>query len=134
MQSKYSFSVYGIIAALAVLLGGCGGAGASSPPPISVTLSKTTATVEIGTSASFTATVSNDAENNGVKWTMSCGIFTPYCGILSSASTATGAPTTFSPGVPQTTNNLTVTLTATSVTDQGKSTSAVITVPAITVS
>jgi hypothetical protein len=108
---------------------GCGGSSASVQA-IKVSMAKTTATVEAGTTAQFTATVADDSSNKGVNWTVSCSA--PPCGSVSPTSTASGAPTTYTPPTSQTAN-LTVTLLATSVSDATKSASVVITVPAVTI-
>ena len=109
---------------------GCGSSGAA-PPAISVSLSKIMATVEIGATSQFTANVANDSANMGVHWSVSCSA--PPCGSVSPTSTASGAPTTYTPPNSQT-SALTVKLTATSASDATKSATATITVPALTVS
>jgi hypothetical protein len=99
---------------------------------ITVSVAPATATVDANSSAAFTATVANDPANAGVTWTVSCGA--PPCGSVSPTSTASGVSTTYTAPTTPPANNLTVTLTATSVTNGANSGSATITVPAITVS
>src|ERR1700741_1551307 len=61
-----------------VLLAGCGGGAApagKSPPPdppgaIAVSISPQTASVQVGHSTQFTATVQNDPMSKGVTWTV----------------------------------------------------------------
>lgn len=85
----------------------------------------------ISTTASLTANVTNDAANAGVRWTVTCGSTgaTTPCGSFSSATTASGAATTYTAPTSVPTGN-TVTVTATSVTDATKSASAAITITA----
>jgi hypothetical protein len=118
---------------LAALLSGCGGGTPAAPPqPISVSLSRTSATIEVGATSQFTATVTNDSANMGVIWTASCSA-APSCGSVSPVSTASGKATTFTPPATQTAP-LSVKLTATSAADPTKFQNAIIMVPAVTVS
>ena len=119
---------------VALLLSGC--RDAAAPPPISVAVSPTTASVTAATAQSFSATVVNDASNAGVTWTLTgSGCSGSACGTLSATSSASGdgvsyyAPATL-PTPP------TVTVTAVSVTDNTKfGTAAIdITPPPISVS
>lgn len=105
---------------------GCGG----SSPAVQVSMPSASATVDVGTTAQFTATVENDSSNGGVNWRVSCS--PSPCGIVSPTSTPSGVPTTYTPPAAQSTA-LTVTLSATSVKDVSKSASVMITVPAVTV-
>src|SRR5436190_773895 len=98
-------------------------------PPISASLSPTTANVLLGTTQQFTATVSNDASNSGASWSLmqngsNCS---PTCGTLSSASTSSGTAVTYSAptSMPAPAG---VTIVATAVADTTKSASALITV------
>jgi hypothetical protein len=94
--------------------------------PISVYVSAVTATIPIGTTQLFTATLQNDTQNKGVTWslTQSGNTCAPGCGSL--AATAAAAATYDAPAsVP---NAAIVTLTATSVADNTKSDSATITI------
>jgi hypothetical protein len=98
----------------------------SPPPPISISVSPTTASVGTGSGAqNFTATVQNDFRNGGVIWTVSgAGCSGATCGTLSNVSSTAvtyNGPTSI-PNPP------TVTLTATSVTDNTKTGTATITV------
>lgn len=130
-----SFPLAGLTFCVAIFLAGCGGGsnGPTSSPPLAVTvsLSQTTATVQAGATANFTANVGNDSTNRGVTWSVSCP--TAPCGSVSPASTASGAPTTYTaPNAPP--SNVTVALVAASVADPTKTASASVTVPAISVS
>ena len=103
--------------------------GISSPNPSNVNVQ-----ADIGTQ-SFTASVSHDAQNAGVKWTLAgAGCSGAACGILSSSASGSGVAITYSaPATPP--NPATVTLTATSVTDINQSAPATITItPAVAVS
>ena len=80
----------------------------AAPPVITVTLSTTPTSMYVNDYISVTATVANDSTNAGVTW--SCSGMTP-CGTFSSATSASGAPVTYT--APASTG--TVTITATSV-------------------
>lgn len=128
MRTRQALPLFAF-AAIAVWLTGCSGGGGSTPPPppavISVALSGTPPTTLVGNAtASFTASVTNDSANAGVKWTVTCTTTAPAtCGSFSSATTASGAATTYTaPGTPP--SPATVTITATSVTDSTKSASS----------
>ena len=81
--------------------------------------------MNINATAPFTAVVANDSANAGVTWTVNCGPGAPPCGFFNPTSTGSGVATSFqAPGsVPA---GGTVTVTATSVTDNTKSASAVV--------
>jgi hypothetical protein len=124
-----------VMALMTVWLVGCGGGGSTPPPPppvISVSFSAAAPTsLNTAATASLTAVVSNDSSNAGVKWTATCTPATSStCGSFSSATTASGAATTYTApsAVP---SPATVTVTATSVTDATKSASATITIAAV---
>jgi hypothetical protein len=91
------------------------------PPPIAVSVSPTTATVPTGATARLTATVTNDASNGGVTWSVSCSA--AQCGMISSDSTPSGMPVVYT--APATMPpNVNVIVTATSAADKSKSDSA----------
>ena len=133
-------SFFYLIAATSIVLMsiGCSGAGGSDPnppTPISVSLSsQRVTTMQVGTTTTISATVSNDSLNGGVIWSVSCS--TSSCGSFNPAKTASGVITTYTapaavPGAGV------VTVTATSLSDPTKSASASITIttaPAISVS
>jgi len=107
---------------------------AVASPPISVTVSPAMVEVQAGSGAQqFTATVVNDAQNNGVTWSLSgVGCIGTACGTLSAGASASGGAVIYSPpaAVPA---PATVTLIATSVSDATRSASATISVnPATT--
>jgi Fe-S cluster assembly iron-binding protein IscA len=117
---------------VALLLSGC--RDAAGPPPISVAVSPTNASVTAATTQSFSATVANDARNAGVTWTLT-GCSGSTCGILSTTSSASGdAVSYYAPATVPTPP--TATVTAVSVTDNTKFGTATIdiTPPAISVS
>jgi hypothetical protein len=98
----------------------------SSPTPISVSLSPTTASMEVEQSQRFTAAIQNDAKDSGVTWSLtqlgkSCD---SSCGSLSTM-TETTVNYTAPVSAP---NPATVTLTATSVSDGSKSATSAITI------
>ncbi|HJU83571.1 MAG TPA: hypothetical protein VJ600_05130 [Holophagaceae bacterium] len=90
--------------------------------PVSVTLDKTSATLAVNGTTTFTAALANTTTNNTVNWTATGGTATP-------ANTVSGAATTYT--APATVGIYT--LTATSVEDNTKQASATISVynPAI---
>src|SRR6266480_3696375 len=98
----------------------------TSTSPVSVTISPTSASLNVSTARQFTATVANDPANQGVTWrlTQSGSSCAPGCGALS-GQTATTVTYTAPGTVPA---NPTVTLTATSVSNSARSASATITV------
>jgi dienelactone hydrolase len=100
-------------------LAGCGGDSTSQPPPpppVSIALTTDQTTLQPGGSAQLTATVSNDPTNAGVTWSVSCS--SANCGVVD-GGTAT-ANTYVAPGGAQTPPaDLTVTITATSVSNPG---------------
>ena len=97
-------------------------------PPVSVTLSPATATMLEEQSQTFTATVLNDSQNQGVTWAISgAGCSGDACGTLSSISSASGMPVTYT--APKTTPKPpTITITAASVSDPSRAASATVTV------
>lgn len=105
--------------------------GCASSPPISVTLSSSSAqSVQQGNNISISATVANDTLNKGVTWSLSGSSCSgAACGSLTSQTTTSvtyNAPTS----IP---SDLAVTLTATSVANPSKLASTVFTVPATVV-
>ena len=127
MTSRRAVSLFAL-AAVATLLTACGGGSKTppTPPAIAVALSPAAPTSLVaGGTASLTAVVSNDSNNAGVRWTVSCG--SSSCGSFSSASTPSGTATTYTaPSTPP--SPATVTVTATSATDTTKTASATITI------
>jgi len=114
---------------LAAVNSGCGGSGSGGVPPPAINISPATVTTQFGGTQQFTATIETGSTSEGVAWTLTCSS-TP-CGTVSPASTASGAPTTYTVPVTLPAANLSVTLTATSVADSTKSASAAITVQQI---
>jgi hypothetical protein len=100
-------------------------------PVIAVSVLPATANVQAGGGKqNFTATVQNDAQNKGVKWTLSgAGCSGSTCGSLSAASSASGTAITYT-APPTAPAPAVVTLTATSLADGTKTASAAITVTA----
>ncbi len=94
-------------------------------PPISVVVSPKPSSIQAFTTMPFTATVSNDLQNQGVNWTVTgpfCSGVT--CGSVAPTTTASGAPTTYMAPMNPPSPNPSVTVTATSITDPTKSDSA----------
>src|SRR6516165_6765788 len=112
----------GILTLASTVLASCGGDSGSSGPtvpiatvPITITLSADQQTIQAGATARITATVSNDAANRGVTWTVSCAV--APCGTVSPSSTASGAATTYTASATSPAADLAVQITATSVSD-----------------
>src|SRR5271154_2438267 len=101
--------------------------GSVAPPPISVSLSPSAASVQVSQSVPFIATLHNDSQEKGVTWSLSgAGCSGATCGSLSNVTTTS---VTYTAPVSAPTP-ATVTLLATSVTDSTKSASATLTVSA----
>jgi hypothetical protein len=133
MKARCNLCAADVTYLLAIFLSACGGGSSNPPPPpISMLLSQTAATVQAGATASFTANVTNDSTNSGVKWSVSCP--TSPCGTVSPMSTMSGVPTTYTAPAAPPANNLVVAVMATSAADSTKIASASVTVPAILVS
>ncbi len=117
------------LATLAVLLSACGGGGGGgggSSLPIQVAYSPPLPTaIQVGNTASLSATVTNDGSASGVNWTVICS--SSDCGSFNPIQTASGAQTTYTPpaAVP---GGGSVTITATSVADSTKSASGTVTI------
>jgi hypothetical protein len=94
-------------------------------PPISVTVSPATASVQAPSGArQFTATVTNDPQSGGVTWSLSGpGCSGVACGTLSAGSSASGAAITYTAPAAAPTP-ATVTLTARSASDNSRAHSA----------
>jgi len=100
-------------------------------PAIIVTLGTTPASLELGQSTTLTATVTNDLDLQGVKWTATCNSISYDS--FNPTSTQSGASTTFTAPItvppcptPDGTPGGIVTLTATSAVDNSKSASTTI--------
>ena len=126
-----------LLTGLCIFLGtsaiSCGG---GRHPVISVgvspALSSPPAVVQFGTTAQFHATVTGDPENAGVNWTVTCNA--SPCGVVSPTFTpGNDTSTTYlaPPSLPR--SNLTVTITAASVTESTAQGSSTIIVPSVAV-
>ncbi len=94
------------------------------PPPISVSVAPPAASVQVAQTAPFTATVQNDAQNRGVVWNLSgSGCSGAACGLLDNVTSTSVTYT-----APASDPGSTVTLTATSLADGTKTSSAEITI------
>jgi pimeloyl-ACP methyl ester carboxylesterase len=87
--------------------------------------------VPAGTTLQLTATVSYDQANKGVTWTVQCSAAS--CGTVSPLGSASGQPVTYTAPAAIPVADLTVTLTATSVSNTAMSALVTLTVPAIAV-
>jgi hypothetical protein len=105
---------------------------APPPSPIAVSVSPSTASVQVAQQTNFVATVMNDPANKGVTWALSgAGCSGAACGTLSAITTASGVPVMYT--APSTLPSpATIALTATSNTDGTKSAAAMITLKGAT--
>src|ERR1700758_732516 len=110
--------------AASTLLASCGSTSPNKSvalaPPISVSVSPATISIQTGGMTSITATVLNDPQNKGVSWSLSgAGCSGARCGTLSGASSPSGTPITYTApgGVP---SQPAVSLTATSISNNAK--------------
>jgi len=95
-------------------------------PPVAVSVAPTSASVAVSATQQFTPTVSNDAQNKGVTWSLSgAGCSGATCGAISSTGLYTAPSAVSSPA--------TVTVTATSVSDPSRTATATVTVTAAVV-
>jgi hypothetical protein len=107
-------------------LAGCGGAGGSFGPSISVAFSTNPpAALTTNATAAIAATVSNDSAAAGVTWSVTCG--SPPCGSISPTSTASGTPATYTAPTAVPGSGI-VTVTATSVSDRAQTAATTITI------
>jgi hypothetical protein len=103
---------------------------ATTPPPaIVVSVSPTMVSVQVSASQTFAATLQNDAQNKGVNWSLflsgaACTV--SVCGVISPATSMSGANVTYT--APASVPSGTLTLTATSIADSTKSVAASISV------
>ncbi len=132
MQRSMCFALSLLGLGLAIVIAGCGGGGQITPHNVTVSVTPSTATVQAGGPAQFTATVTNDSANKGVTWTVACSA--APCGAVSPATTASGVATTYAAPTTPLSAALTVTITAASVADSSKTNFATITVLGTTVS
>lgn len=125
-MSRLNPPAVSLVYLLSAFLTACGGASPSSPPPpppaISVAVSPNTATVQAGSTEQLVAMVTNDPGNAGVNWTVSCS--STACGTVSPGVTPSGGATTYTPPTTLPSGNVTINVTATSVADKSKSSSA----------
>jgi ferredoxin len=99
----------------------------TTAPVISVAFNPAPPTsLQTSTAASLTAVVTNDSQNQGVNWTVTCGS-AGACGVFSPTATLSNVATTYTAPAAVPTGS-TVTVTATSKTDPSKSASAAITI------
>jgi hypothetical protein len=97
--------------------------------PITVAVSPTTASVGVGQTQAFTATVTG-TPNLGLTWTLTQGgtACSPGCGTITPTSTTSGAATTYTAPAAPPAPGATVAITATSAADATISASATITI------
>lgn len=124
MSTRWCFAGVCVTRVLVCLLTACGGGASNlgpSAPAIDVSVSPAIAAVQTGSTAWLTATVANDPGNGGVRWTVSCSA--TQCGTITPVTTLSGAATTYT--APATSpSNISIAVTATSVTDNSKAASS----------
>src|SRR5579863_1015413 len=119
-RNRAMWSIVTTVAAAALF--GCGG---SAPPPIQVSIASISPeNIDEGQQATITAAVSQDTSNKGVTWTVHCSASS--CGTVSGQ---VGTAAIYTAPTPLTAN-LSVEITATSVTDTSKSAASMLTVVA----
>src|ERR1700674_2955379 len=102
-------------------------------PGITVTVGPPSASpLKVNATAQVTATVTGDAAAKGVTWTVSCAV--AACGSVSPAMTASGVAATYTAPAASPAGNLTVTITAASVTNSAATGSTTETITGITIS
>lgn len=111
---------------LVLVLAGCAGTSPVIQPMITVSVSPLAAAVAVAQSQQFTATVTESAK--GATWTLtqSGTACSPGCGTIAPASTASGAPATYTAPATMPASG-TVTVTATSVENTSRAGSATVT-------
>jgi hypothetical protein len=91
-------------------------------------------TMLVSATANIAATVTNDATNAGVNWTVTCPNAPPGCGTLTPTNTASAATTAYqSPTAVPTGGSVTITATAAADSTKSVSANVTITLPTITV-
>ncbi len=106
-------------AAMISVLAGCGGStynvqNPPPPPPTNVSIAfqpEPASAINVGFSENVTAVVTNDPQNYGVDWSLSCQN-PPNCGTLSALHTASGVATTYAAPASISSNNMTVEIVA----------------------
>jgi hypothetical protein len=128
MKSRKRLRLPQILSSAFLAIGtfGCGGSSTQTfPPPsqISVSLLPAVATVQLNSTVKLAATVSGDASNSGITWTISCSA--GQCGSITPLTTLSGAAATYT--APATVPaNMNITVIATSVADKSKASSATV--------
>jgi len=118
-----------LLTSLLILVSGCGGGFLTSvTPAIAVSITPSTATVQIGGTLTINATANNDPSGAGVSWTLS-----PASGAGTLTNMTTTSVVYNAPSSPPA-SHVTVTITATAVKDASKSSSATVTLPSVAVS
>jgi len=117
-MSRFRHCFAFFLAAMLIAMVGC--SGSSSPPPISVRLSASSAhAIDQSQSLVITATVANDTSGKGVTWNLTGP---------GSLSSSTGSSISYASPTTSLTSSQQATVTATSVADQTKSASLLITI------
>jgi predicted dienelactone hydrolase len=119
-------TAFGALILVSVGLEACGGDSGGGGPPITVSTPADLGTLQPGATVQLAATVSNDAANRGVSWSVSCSA--APCGTVSPTATASGAATTYSAPTTRPPADLAVSITATSVSDLAVAASTKVTV------
>jgi hypothetical protein len=123
-------------AATISFLAGCGGStfnvqNPPPPPPSQVMIawqSQPGPLLAVGGTVTASATVTNDPNNLGVDWTLSCPAGITFCGTLSLSNTASGGSTTYTAPSSISGNTLNVQIVAEAIADPTKNLVAPITI------
>jgi hypothetical protein len=125
-----------LAAAMITLLAGCGGSTANvqNPPPppqsqVSIAFQPEPGpSLAVNASENLTAVVTNDPNNYGVDWNLTCQSGSGTCGVLSALHTTSGASTTYTAPATLSTNSMVVEIVAYATANQAENVVAPITV------
>jgi hypothetical protein len=125
----HRLTLFLVTAVMTALLVACGALGSKPPIWVAFTAGLTPPTsMDASANINVAATVINDPAHAGVNWTVNCG--SDPCGTFDTANpAASSSPVTYHAPDSAPSEN-TVTLTATSVSDNTKSVSAIVTITA----
>ena len=136
MKLRFRIAASLLWSPVVIVSAGCSGSSsqgpAFNPGGVSVAVTASTTTVQVGSTASFIATVSGDPNDKGVTWSVSCSA--ARCGTVSLATTSSGVATTYTAPTKPPAGDLGVVITATSIANNLVSNSVNITVPGTSVS
>ncbi|MGA9901574.1 MAG: hypothetical protein WBQ39_06530 [Terriglobales bacterium] len=133
---QWNWTLFFSAAAMLSLLAGCGGStfnvqNPPPPPPSQVAIAyqpEPGATLPVGSGENLTAVVTNDPNNYGVDWSVTCQNGAGTCGTLSAQHTASGAANSYTAPTSLSTNSTVVEIVAYATADHTKNAVAPITI------